>query len=279
MPTDFSKNAWNAIHYALTLFWEQDCKFFILNAFQVGTSGLATKRGLANETRLFRLLREESERGLRRVSKKITDLGTNKKHEVTTLSVADQLTNAIAKTVETKEIDLVVMGTKGATGLKEVFMGSNAHKVIKEIQECPLILVPDEFEEHKDLDTLVLATGYEHVFNPQELKPILEISKDFGSKILVAYVGGESAMTPQQQTSKLELGKQLEIVEHEFLFVEKEGSVNETIQKIIEQNKNIHMVAMVNYWHSFFEKLTREPVIKKVSFNTTVPFLVIHLFG
>jgi len=34
---------------------------------------------------------------------------------------------------------------------------------------------------------------------------------------------------------------------------------------------------MVNYWHSFFEKLTKENVIKRVAFNTEVPFLIFPL--
>ncbi len=278
LPTDFSKNAWNAIHYALTLFWDQECEFFILNAFQVGSSGYATKRGRANQTRFYRLLHEQSERGLAEVLKKIGELGPNPKHKIKKYCLPEHLVNAVANMVKSKEIDLIVMGTKGATGLKEVFMGSNAHKIAKEIHDCPIILVPDEYEQHANLDTLVLATGFEHLFNPQELKPILELSKKFGAKIWVAHVGVESELSSQQQGVKKVLAKQLDGARHEFVFIEKEGSVNDSLQKMISENSNVNMVAMVNYWHSFFEKLTREPVIKKVSFNTTVPFLVIHLF-
>ncbi len=278
LPTDFSENAWHAIRYALSLFRNQDCEFFILNTFQVGTSGLATKRGRANQTRFYRLLHDQSELGLDKVLKKIEELGPNPKHKINKYSLPDHLVNAAANMVKSKEIDLIVMGTKGATGLKEVFMGSNAHKVVKHIHDCPTILVPSKFEVEDNQDTLVLATGFEHLFNSQELKPVLEFSEKLGSKVWVVFVGEESDLTAQQLVVKQELSKQLNAVTHEFVFVEKEGSVNETLQKMISENSNVHMVAMVNYWHSFFEKLTREPVIKKVSFNLKVPFLVIHLF-
>ncbi|NAY92418.1 universal stress protein [Muricauda sp. JGD-17] len=278
LPTDFSKNSWNAIRYALSLFRDSECAFFIINAFQVGSSGLTTKMGRANETRLYRLLREESERGLANTLKKMEAHGISPKHSIKTFSIADLLTNAVARTVNSKEIDLIVMGTKGATGLKEVFLGSNAHKIIREIHSCPIILVPDEFEVYECPDTLVLATGFEHLFNPQELKPIVEIGKLCDTKVWVTYVGEEASLTTQQQGVKEALDKQLDAVSHKFVFVDKVSSVNDTIQKMIEGNGDIHMVAMVNYWHSFFEKLTREPVIKKVSFNTAVPFMVVHLF-
>jgi hypothetical protein len=38
---------------------------------------------------------------------------------------------------------------------------------------------------------------------------------------------------------------------------------------------DINILAMVNYKHSFIEKIINEPVIKKIGFNPKVPFLVI----
>jgi len=67
-------------------------------------------------------------------------------------------------------------------------------------------------------------------------------------------------------------------VVYDFVSAEKETSINHTIQKMVQANSNIHMVAMINQDRGFFERLTREPVIQKVSFNSKVPFLVIHLF-
>ena len=55
------------------------------------------------------------------------------KHKFNTLIRVSTLTNAIRQVVFDKDIDFIVMGTKGATGLKEVFMGSNAYKIIKNI--------------------------------------------------------------------------------------------------------------------------------------------------
>lgn len=89
LPTDFSKNAWNAINYALSIFKGVECEFFIVNAYQVGSSGLATKRGRANDTRLFRLMKEQSERELKRLMEKIKEIGDNPKHSFTTLSLVD----------------------------------------------------------------------------------------------------------------------------------------------------------------------------------------------
>ncbi|MBO0323695.1 universal stress protein [Muricauda sp. CAU 1633] len=278
LPTDFSKNAWNAILYALSIFKGVECEFFIVNAYQVGSSDLATKMGRANDTRLFRLMKEQSERELKRVLEKIKEVNSNPKHSFKTMSVVDNLVNAVGKTVYNKEIDYIIMGTKGASGLKEVFMGSNTYKIINEIDFCPIIAVPEEFQAKDSIGAIVLATGYEHLFETYELNPLLKLAELFDSEIWVTYAGNPEEFTSQQLASKKAMEKKLKSVKHKFVEVEKGSSIHGAIQNTIAENKAVDMVAMINYGHGFFDKLTHEAVIKKVSFNTQVPFLVLHLF-
>ncbi|HKL90553.1 MAG TPA: universal stress protein [Allomuricauda sp.] len=278
LPTDFSKNAWNAIAYALTIFKEVPCDFFVLNSYQVGASGLSTKMAGANDTRLYNLIKEQSERDLQRELEKIKSFDINPEHTFKTRSVMDTLVNAIGKTVYKEEIDYIIMGTKGASGLKEVFMGSNTYKVIKEIDFCPVIAVPDDYKPDGKMDAMLLATGYEHLFESYELRPVLNFAEHFNAKLWITHVGSLEELTSAQKASKTSLEKRLKSINYEFVEVEKEVSVNHTIQQLIDEDRDIDMVIMINQDHSFFERLAREPVIKKVTFNSKVPFLVIHLF-
>jgi len=278
LPTDFSKNAWNAIAYALTIFKEVPCDFFVLNSYQVGASGLSTKMAGANDTRLYNLIKEQSEHDLQRELEKIKSFDINPEHTFKTRSVMDTLVNAIGKTVYKEEIDYIIMGTKGASGLKEVFMGSNTYKVIKEIDFCPVIAVPDDYKPDGKMDAMLLATGYEHLFESYELRPVLNFAEHFNAKLWITHVGSLEELTSAQKASKTSLEKRLKSINYEFVEVEKEVSVNHTIQQLIDEDRDIDMVIMINQDHSFFERLAREPVIKKVTFNSKVPFLVIHLF-
>lgn len=277
-PTDFSHNARNALMYALALFKDVPCDFFLLNAYQVGASGLSTKMAGANDTRLYNLMKEQSERDLKRELATVKSLDNNPKHTFTTKSIMDTLVNAIGKTVYQEEIDYVIMGTKGASGLKEVFMGSNTYNIIKEMDFCPVIAVPEDYRPDGKLDSILLATGYEHLFENYELKPLLNIVKSFNAKLWIAHVGNETSFTLEQKASKNILEKRLRSIDYEFVEVDKEVSVNNTIRGLVNEDRDIDMVAMINQDHSFFQRLTREAVIKKVTFSTTVPFLVIHLF-
>ena len=49
---------------------------------------------------------------------------------------------------------------------------------------------------------------------------------------------------------------------------------DEAIKDFIDE-LNINILVMINYKHSFIESLVKEPVIKKLGFQPTIPFLVI----
>jgi len=276
-PTDFSENAWNAIVFALSLFKNEECEFFILNVFQLGSSGLVTTINRANETRLYQVTKEESKRGLEKTLKRIEESYENPKHKFNSLIRISTLTNAIRQVVFDKDIDYIIMGTKGATGLKEVFMGSNTYKTIKNVDLCPIIAVPDDFK-HDTIETILFITGLEHAYHTYEVKPMIDIAKILNAKIRVLYLGDINTLEPHQKTAHELIQKRLKGVNHELIILKKEKPINITIKELVEENNDIGIVCMINYWHSFFEKITNERVIKKVAFNTQVPFLVMHLY-
>lgn len=278
LPTDFSENAWNAIEYVLAIFKDQTCQFYILNAYQIGSSGLMSKMGQANKTRLFQITKEESERVLSKTLERIKTIPGADRHGYIPCSICDDLIDAIGKTTYEEGIDIIVMGTKGSSGLKEVFIGSNTYKIIKKINFCPVIAVPDDFKYSGDSNTLLFVTGYEHLYESYEFLPMIRIANMTNATISVLYVGDSKELKKSQKTAKNLISKYLKSLKHNFLEDQESDSINEAIQNVVSLNKQVTMVMMLNYWHSFFEKITHEPVIKKVVFNTKVPFLVMHLF-
>ncbi|MBT8188389.1 MAG: universal stress protein [Croceitalea sp.] len=277
LPTDFSENAWHAIDYGRKLFASQECQFFVLNAFQIGSSGLMTKMNRANQTRLFQITKAESEAGLKKAMDRINQEKTNPKHSFKTICMVSTLVNAVAKSAYEEDIDFIVMGTKGATGLKEVFLGSNTVRILKKVTYSPIIVVPDDFKSSK-LETILFVTGFEHLHDTFEIRPMANIAKFTGAKIKVLYVGDFADLQPHQIKAKELIHSRLKGIAHEVVNVTGEQSISASIKKAIDDDATIGMVAMIDYWHSFMEKLTHEPVVKKIAFNSKVPFLVMHLF-
>ncbi len=276
LPTDFSANARNAIDYAIYLFEKVECVFHILHAFEVGPSNLSSNMGKAKDTRLFRAIKDESERDVKTLVSELESVNKNKLHTFEELSVADSLVNAIGRTSIDKGIDYIFMGTKGSSALKEVFMGSNTVKVIQKIDFCPIIAVPENYDFDIP-DEIAFATNFEHIYSEVELVPLINLAKLWHSKIVIVHIDTGKKLLAHQKTARDLLTEMFHGIKYSFEEVNGHANISGAINSYARDNKNIGMIAMVNYWHSIFEKLTKENVIKRVAFSTEVPFLIFPL--
>lgn len=276
VPTDFSDNALHALRYAVYLFEKEECTFYILNAYQTGASNLDSKRNKERNTRLFRITKEAVERDMKQLLDRIQGENDNANHSFESLTKADSLVNAIGESVMDHSIHFIFMGTQGASGLKSVFMGSNTVRIISKIDFCPIVAIPAAYSFDVP-DTILFATGFEHVYNKYELDPMIVLAKLWNSKILVLHALDEEKMEAHELTAKKVLKERLKLLSYELVEVSKENKISETIAKAVKQNSEIGMVAIIDYWHSFMEKLTGEAVVKNVAFQTEVPLLVMHL--
>ena len=118
LPTDFSKNARNAIKYAIDVFKDQEAEYFLLNIYR---EPHATSSSLVS---IVDILQKSSEESLVREEKKIRDLFPSMNLNMETVSAYGDTTLQINKLAQEKEVDYIIMGTKGASGLKEVILGS-----------------------------------------------------------------------------------------------------------------------------------------------------------
>ncbi|OED39973.1 hypothetical protein AB832_03740 [Flavobacteriaceae bacterium (ex Bugula neritina AB1)] len=273
VPTDFSNNAYSALFYATRLFQHQPCQFYILNTFQVETPILTSRIDTSKGDLLYRKLSAKSEDGLKEIYHAIVRDTENLEHIFETISVSKDLTETINKTIKTKEIDLVVMGTKGVTGASSIFMGSNTVKAIQRVKECQILMVPDQYDFEKPLE-IAFPTDFRRFYLEEELKPLIDVASLFGSKIRVFHIHEREKLDDVQDYNYATLKKYLKDLTHTMHWIAKSDQKAKLINDFIDQLK-INMLVMVNYRHSLIEGITHEPVIKKIGFHPSVPFLVI----
>ena len=276
LPTDFSTNARNAINYATWLFEKEECTFYVMNAFQASPSGLSSTINKAKDTRLYRAIKEEAERNINALLEELKSKNENPLHKFKGLSVSNSLLNAIGKTSIDENISYVFMGTKGSSAVKEIFMGSSTVSVLKNIDFCPLIAVPENYSFDVP-NEIAFATNFEHVYSKLELIPLIELAKLWNSTITVVHIDTGKEFTQLQKNSKKLLEDRLDGIPYRFEEVKGSSKISNALAEYAKNNENIGMVAMINYWHSFFEKLTKEEVVKNVTFHTEVPFLILPL--
>jgi nucleotide-binding universal stress UspA family protein len=278
IPTDFSENAWNATQYALELFKNQDCVFHLLNSY---TPAIASSRFMAATVQvgMFENTAQlSSKRGLQNIIKRIYKTYKNPRHSFKTSSSFSFLVDEVKEAIEKQKIDLVVAGTKGASGFDEVFMGSNTVRIIKSIKNCPILAVPQYYEFVKP-NEIAFATSFNRFYTKSELQPLKEMAKTFNATIRIVHVQYEiKALTELQQFNLSMLRKYLNDIQHYVHTVSELNSISKTLE-VFTEALDIHLLAMLNYQHSYLEKMTRESVIKRIAFHTQVPLLIIAELG
>ncbi len=278
IPTDFSENSWNATKYALELFKREDCTFHLLNTY---TPAIANNRFMASN--LYTDINDDgaraySENGLKRIITRIKKSYGVANYGFKTISSFNLLIDEIKEVVETEGIDLIVTGTKGTSGLAEVFMGSNTVRMIRSVKNCPVLAVPNQFHFKKPSE-IAFATDFNRFYTTSELQPLIDLSKTFDAVVRIVHVQYEiKALTELQQFNLNMLRKYLKGVEHYVHTVSELNSVSKTLETFAEE-MDIHLLAMLNYQHSYMEQLTREPIVKRLVFHTQIPLLVIPELG
>lgn len=87
--------------------------------------------------------------------------------------------------VEQYEIDLIVMGSEGATGIKEWYTGSNAEK-ISETVDVPVLIIKNKIDEFP-LKQIVFASEFEEAAK-QAFLELIELVRDFDTTIHLLYI-------------------------------------------------------------------------------------------
>jgi nucleotide-binding universal stress UspA family protein len=273
LPTDFSENSWHAIRYAVYLFDNITCEFYVLHAHQSAPSGLVSTINKERDTRWHQITQDEVAQKLYKMVSHLKTIDKTAGHSFEAILESDSLLNAIGRQIIDRDIDFICMGTQGASGLKEIFMGSNTVSVLKNINFCPLLAIPGSYDFTR-LSQIAFATDYKHLYQKVELEPMISIATMWDAAIRVIHMQGEEGLAKESKEIQSLLRRLLEGVSHSFEVLDYHPMLSYRINEWNDGHK-ADLLSMINSRHGFFGRLLREPVIKKVAFTTHIPFLVL----
>lgn len=165
-------------------------------------------------------------------------------------------------------IDFIVMGTKGASGLKKVIIGSNATAVISK-STIPVITVP-EHSRFNGVKNIVYASDIDKI--ETELNKLVKFAELFGAAIHIIHV-----LTPGSDI-KPDVSKMEEDIKKQFQYTSISVHVihNEDILYSIDEyvvDKKADMIAMFTHKPSFLEKLFGKSITRQMAFHALIPML------
>ncbi|WP_298426840.1 universal stress protein [uncultured Kordia sp.] len=274
LPTDFSENSWNAIAYGLQFLQEYDCNFYLLNVNRISNlideETQYTPRLTVIEDVYVKPAKKELHRVLNRIK---TTLPINDKHHFYTLTDHNFFIESIRNHVADKKIDMIVMGTKGASGLKTHITGSNTGAVITKVK-CKTLVIPEN-ATYQAIHEIAFPTDFILSYNMQTLAPILDILDRTNSSLRIPYFAKRNEqLNTNQQANKELLEDFFDNYKHTYHFLTN-TKVEEAIQNFTEKS-NIDLMVMVAKNLNYFQQILFHTKVEKISYHTDIPFLVLH---
>ncbi|WP_291868138.1 universal stress protein [Maribacter sp.] len=270
LPTDFSEISFDAIRYAILAYKEVKCTFYLLHTYTPAIYHTEYLLGSPGQVGLGDMLQDNSITQLEKMKNRLESQYKNPKHIFMVHSAFNTLLGEVSEMVKTENIDLIIMGTTGATGAHEILFGTNTVHVIKKAK-CPVIAVPPKFEYEAPKEIL-FPTDYEIEYKKEKFEALLAVADQHKSRINVMHVRAGYDLNAEQKNNKTQLEK---LLGNNALF--HEAPDNGIIDAVndFQIKQKINLLVMVQNKHTFMERLFIEPVIKKIGFHITVPFMVL----
>jgi len=271
LPTDFSKNAYNAIAYAVQLFKEEQCTFYLLHTIMPGSYSIASIDDGPSTKVIEDVARRNAEERLQKIVMEMKTKFANAKHTFEVIIAFNLLSSEVKVVVKEHAIDLIVMGTKGATGAKEVFLGTNTMSTIKKVPVA-VIAIPKEFSYEKPKEIL-FTTDFKFSMENKYLPVLRSLCAKYSARLNVLNIYSGKALDPMQEATKDRLAAYFK--NNAYLFHELEYmNVAEGVEHF-QIKHQINFLVMVNNKHTVMENLLFKPVIKAIVYHTHIPFMVI----
>lgn len=162
---------------------------------------------------------------------------------------------------------LVVMGTRGATGLTKTVLGSNTNSVI-EVSHVPVLAVPEK-ADFKGFRNVIYASDLRNL--EEELKVLIRYIEKFGSTIHLVHI-----VPPGEQVDVVEA--KIESVVRNFDYknivtlVLVDNNINSAIDHYAEVSR-ADVLAMFTHELTFFEKAFDRSMTRNMAFQSKIPLL------
>ena len=271
LPTDFSDNSKHAIEYALKYFSGIKCHFIILNVQKSSDFILDDLMAAKPGTSVHQAIAADNQKLLAELSESLQESCADEEFEFETVFDFDVFVDAVEQIVESRKIDLIVMGTNGASGASEAIFGSNTLKVIRNV-DCPLLAIPESYK-FNELKHVLFTVINDNFPTAEEMGSLLMFIDRYHPRIELLHISDENGNI---QAADAETRMRALLAENNLDFHDVEGIPAPMAINMFVQLRNIDMHAMLVEKKSFLDRFIHGSRTSKISYSTEVPLLVLN---
>ncbi len=171
VPIDFSEQSEYALKVAASLARKHDSEILVLHMLELNEAMISSSEGFHPEQTVFLLKLAE-----KRINEFLDKPYLSGVKKITPIIKHFKVFGEVNDVAEKHGADIIIMGSHGTDGLKEIFVGSNAEKVVRN-SDIPVLVIKDELEDFKVSD-FVFACAFK-----EESLMAFKKAKDFADKL------------------------------------------------------------------------------------------------
>lgn len=266
VPTDFSTNATNALKYANAFIKAVGGDLTLLNVYTPSVGKFNPISGI---------IAEEIAEGRIEGLKKLNAL--SKKHVLVPCKNLVQSGDAVEVIVgasKTAKADIVIMGTHGASGVKQILMGSNTASVIAK-SDVPVIAIPQGYR-FKKVKTIVYASDLKNPMN--ELKYLIPYAKKLNATIEILNI--DYHWGDEDDKKKKEFLKKIKSLAYKKIkYVEQNANIEIGVAAYLKKyllKRKPEMLVMFPEEKSWFDKIFIGSNTKELAYQIKLPLFSIR---
>jgi len=271
LPTDFSKASINAIEYAFNFASGSNAKFIFYHSFIPFNSALSG----TPEYNRKEIIKVEQELKIRIEKLKFKMNGKFPDVAIEICIVKGAETRQIISYSKKNKIDFIIMGTTGASGLKEIIIGSVTVDIIAK-SECPVLAVPSNFK-YKSIQKMLMPTNYA-LHDLIALKFLFQFSVTKNAAIHILHINpkGKPSVKDAElmEAFKKTINSSLKKRNKEFSL--HQGTDAQWCISSLVKKEKIDLTVMTTVKRkSFIDRFFHSSLTKKLAYHTRIPLLAI----
>ena len=274
-PTDLSKNAENAFLYALGVAEKINAEILALHVYDYPDMKRLKRLPHTLELAYEDIQIEEFE-NFKDAIPKLREIATENnlsKIRMSHMLLKGDSVRTIVKTSAKEDCDFIIMGTKGFSGLKEMFMGSVTSGVIHNSKKI-VLSVPIDVSFDGELDQILFLINYNDNKDIEAMRRVIKFAKQFKeSKIHCVHIDDPNRSDGSQILKEMEAQLKPEYEHLDFVSIGTNDR-HKTLEEYCDTHK-IDIVAILPQRRNLFQRIFFKSRSKKMANHLKVPLMTI----
>lgn len=267
VPTDFSKLSVVAVRYACAIAQKLKADVILLSVITMNSSAASSIKWNRLEIEIVEINKQEGEQLIKELQEE-----RNGKLVISYRYIMGHPVDAMIETFAVENsVDLIVMGTKGVTGLTKAVIGSNAAAVIDKSSR-PVMVVPGK-TKIKQIKRIVYVTDMKDL--EDEIKTVVMFATLFKASIEVLHVSeNETPIKISAEETSANLIKLTKYPEISF-HVLGGPAIAEIVDTFVFDHK-ADILTLFTHKLGFYEKLFGKSITRQLTFHARLPLLIFN---